>query len=148
MIETTLRATSEKLKPGACSTFGAPRNSSAQKIAKNRSIAATCARLQAARDLTALLLDGERVARVVEACAQPRQPLVAHQHQVALLGLMAGRSGVETGRPVLDGVEAIGRQGVLDRKRRARERLRGKPLDRITVDGVDLCIFGGHRSAC
>ncbi len=40
MIETTLRATSEKLKPGACSTFGAPRNSSAQKTAKNRSITA------------------------------------------------------------------------------------------------------------
>ena len=57
---------------------------------------------------------------------------------------MTGRSGVETGRPVLDGVEAIGRQRVLDRKRRARERLRGKPLDRIAIDRVDFWIFEAH----
>ena len=40
MIDTTLAATSEKLKPGACSTFGGPRNSSALNDEKNRSIAA------------------------------------------------------------------------------------------------------------
>ena len=40
MIDTTFLATSEKLWPAACSTFGGPRNSSAQYSAKNRSIAA------------------------------------------------------------------------------------------------------------
>ena len=40
MIETTFRATSEKLWPSARSTFGGPRSSSAQNSAKNRSIAA------------------------------------------------------------------------------------------------------------
>ena len=40
MIDTTFAATSEKLKPGACSTFGGPRSSSAQNDAKNPSIAA------------------------------------------------------------------------------------------------------------
>ena len=40
MIETTFRATSEKLWPGACSTFGGPRKSSAQNCGKNCSMAA------------------------------------------------------------------------------------------------------------
>ena len=40
MIEITFRDTSEKLWPAACSTFGGPRNSSAQNSAKNVSIAA------------------------------------------------------------------------------------------------------------
>ena len=40
MIDTTLRATSEKLCPGATRIFGGPRNSSAQKAAKKSSIAA------------------------------------------------------------------------------------------------------------
>ena len=40
MIETTLRATSEKLWPGACKTCGGPRNSPVQNCAKKRSIAA------------------------------------------------------------------------------------------------------------
>jgi hypothetical protein len=84
------------------------------------------------------------VACLVEASAQPGQPLVTHQHQVALLGLMAGCGGVEAGRPVLDGVEAIARQGFADRKLRALERLRGKPLHRIAVDGVDFWIFDAH----
>ena len=119
MIETTLRATSEKLKPGACSTFGGPRSSSAQKSAKKRSIAARPSgvrRSPRAASRPSASID-ERVARVVEAGAQPRQPLVAHQHQVALLGLVAGRGRVEAGGPVLDGVEAVGRQRRADRKR-------------------------------
>ena len=56
MIDTTLRATSEKLKPGACSTFGGPRSSSAQKPAKKRSIAARpAARAEVAADGLAAL---------------------------------------------------------------------------------------------
>src|SRR5262245_2877760 len=57
---------------------------------------------------------------------------------------MAGCGGVEAGRPVLDGVEAIARRGFADRKLRALERLRGKPLHRIAVDGVDFWIFDAH----
>src|SRR5262249_49209923 len=113
MIETTLCATSEKLKPGACSTFGAPRNSSATEDREEAFDGrAAFGRAQvAAHGLTALRFDRERVVCVVEAGAQPGQPLVAHQHQIALLGLMTRCGGVEAGRPVLDGVEAIAPRG-------------------------------------
>ena len=87
----------------------------------------------------------ERVARIVESGAQPGQAFVAHQHEIALLGLMPGRRRIESGGPVLDGVEAIARQGLRDGKSCARERLWRKSLDRVAVNGVDLwtCIAHG-----
>jgi hypothetical protein len=88
------------------------------------------------------------VGRLVQAGAQPRQPLVAHQHEVALLGLIAGRIGIEAGGPVLDGVEPIGRQRRADRKLRPLERFGREPLHRIAVDSVDFRIFGGHWLGC
>jgi hypothetical protein len=99
-----------------------------------------------ARGLMAFGLDRECVVRVVEARTQPSQPFVAHQHQVALLGLMAGRGRIEARWSILDGVEAIGWQGLLDRKLRAREGLWRKPLHRIAVDSFNSCIPLGHRS--
>src|SRR6516164_5374094 len=57
---------------------------------------------------------------------------------------MARCGGVEAGRPVLDGVEAIAGQGFVDRKLRALKGLRGKPFDRIAIDGVDFPIFEAH----
>ena len=57
MIDTTFLATSEKLWPSPCSTFGGPRSSSAQKSAKKRSIAArpSVGAQVAARRLAALV---------------------------------------------------------------------------------------------
>src|SRR5262249_7617056 len=54
---------------------------------------------------------------------------------------MAGCGGVEAGRPVLDGGEAIARQAVAGRMLGERGRLRGKPLHRLAVDGVVFWIF-------
>ena len=115
MIDTTFFATSEKLWPGACSTFGGPRSSSAQKPRRMLDRGAALRRAQiAARGLAAFVLDRQRVARVVEAGAQRRQPLVLHQHQKAHLRLIARRRRVEAGRAVLDGIEPVARHGLAD----------------------------------
>jgi hypothetical protein len=72
MIETTLRATSEKLNPGRVQHFRrAPQLVGAEDREESFDHGAACRRAQvAARDLTALHLAGERVAWVVEARAQ------------------------------------------------------------------------------
>src|SRR5262249_46100421 len=57
---------------------------------------------------------------------------------------MAGCGGGGAGRPGLVGGEGGARQGFADRKLGALERLRGKPLHRIAVDGVDFWIFDAH----
>ena len=92
MIETTLAATSEKLWPSACSTFGGPRSSAGMKRRKNASIASrpSSVREVAARGLAAVVADDERVAsRRRSGCRSCGQPLVAHQHQEAGLGQIA-----------------------------------------------------------
>ena len=63
--------------------------------------------------------------------AQRGQPLVAHQHQEAGLGQIAGRRGIEAGRPVLDGIEPVGRQGL------RRPRARRAPAARATAPSPD-----------
>src|SRR5262249_21248314 len=73
----------------------------------------------------------ERVACVVEAGAQPGQPLVAHQHEVALLGLMAGCGGGGGGRAVLGGGEGGGPPGVARRQPSGGERARTAPPSRV-----------------
>ena len=72
MIETTFCATSEKLWPAACSTFGGPRSSSAQNSAKNRLDRGAAFRRAkvAAGGLAVLRADGQRMARLVEGGAQ------------------------------------------------------------------------------
>ena len=82
--------------------------------------------------------------RLVVVGAQRRQPLVAHQHQEALLGEIGRRGGVETAGAVLDGIEPVGRQGRADRKGRARQRLRRQPLHRVAVNGVDPGALVSH----
>src|SRR4029077_2530586 len=156
MIETTLRATSEKLKPGAYSTRGAPRSSSAQNSAKKRSIVArpsgVCRSPRAASRPSSSIAsvrsassrrerkrasrasqgsDRQRAVRALDAGAQPGQPRVAHEHQIALFGLVAGGGVIEAGWSVLDGIEPIGGQRLADRKPGARERLGRKALHRI-----------------
>src|SRR5215468_6587694 len=100
----------------------------------------------ASRVLARLCLDGKRVARLVEPGAQPSEAFVTHQHQIALLGLMPWRGRIESGGPVLDGVEAIPRQGLRHGKRCAREGLWRKSLHRIAVDGLDLWTCIAHAA--
>jgi hypothetical protein len=96
---------------------------------------ATCEGTQiAARRLAAIQIDDQRVADLVEPGAQPGEALVAHQHQVALLGLMARRFRVEAGGAVLNGVEPIGRQRRAHREPGALERLGAQALDRVAPD--------------
>ena len=47
---------------------------------------------------------------VIEAGAQRGEALVAHQHQEAVLGKILRGSRVKADRPVLDGIEPVGRQ--------------------------------------
>ena len=114
MIDTTFLATSEKLWPSPNSTLGGPRSSSGMKRRKKASIASRPSlRAQvAARCLAALPMDGQRVAGLVVVGAQRGQPLVAHQHQEALLGEIGGCRRIEAGGAVLDGIEPVGRQGL------------------------------------
>src|SRR6266404_5650757 len=118
MIETTFLATSEKLWPGAASTFGNPRSSSAQNRAKNPSIAARppgviCEPLPAvpqSRDfsqitpggLRAVLPDHEHLGRIVKMGVKTGQPLVLHQHEEPLLGQISRHRGIKAARPILD----------------------------------------------
>src|SRR5262249_2951887 len=67
-------------------------------------------------------------------------------HQIALLGLMPWCARIESGGPVLDGVEAVPRQGLRHGKRCTREGLGRKSLHRIAVDGVDLCTCIAHAA--
>ena len=130
-------ATSEKLWPGACSILGGPRSSSAQKPAKKCSIAArpSGVRRSPRAASRAVLSDGQRMAGVVKAGAQPRQALVAHQHQEALFRTdrraRPGRSRKgrsrwhRAGRPARSATAKLRRGRGLGRK----------PFHRIAVDG-------------
>jgi hypothetical protein len=84
------------------------------------------------------------VARLVEGGAELGEAGVPHQHQEALLGQIARRRGVETGRSVLDGVHPVERHGLTDRQHRFRQRLGRQPLHRIAVNGADFCGLASH----
>ena len=84
-----------------------------------------------------VLLDGQAMRGVVESGAQPRERLVAHQHQVGDLGQVARHGLVEAGGAVLDGVEPVGRQGGADGQMGSVKRLRRQPLNRVAINGVD-----------
>ena len=91
MIDTTLRATSEKLKPGACRTRGG----SAQLVGAepreerlDRGAALRGAEI-APRRLVPGAGDDEGAARRVEPGLERGQALVAHQHEIVRLGLVA-----------------------------------------------------------
>jgi hypothetical protein len=97
----------------------------------------------AARSLLALGDDAQGMRRIVEAGAQLRQALVAHQHQEALLGEVLGEARVEAGWTVLDGVRAVERQRRAGRERDARQGLWRQSLHRVAVDGLDC--RAGHE---
>ena len=112
MIETTLRATSEKLWSRPDSTFGGPFRSgenSPRRISRWRR---ALRRFEVAAATTSpSLADGQDVGGVVERLSRAGQPLVAHQHQELDFRLPRGRGRVEAARAVLDGVAAVGREG-------------------------------------
>jgi hypothetical protein len=102
MMDTTLRATSEKLWPAAWSTFGGPRSSSAQNAAKNRSTAARPSGVR--RSPRTASRPSAVIASVwvflIEGDAQRRQAPVTHQHEKSALGQIGGmrRGRSRTGR--------------------------------------------------
>ena len=126
---------------GAASTFGGPRRSAGMKRRKNASTASRpslVARSPRAA-LAAVLLDRQRVGRVVVAGAQRRQPLVPHQHQELGLGQMLRGGRVEAGRPVLDRDTSGRRAASAPASSAARgERLGAQALHRIAVDRLDF----------
>ena len=63
----------------------------------------------AASRRAAFPLDRQRMARLVIVGVQRGQPLIAHQHQEALLGEIGRPRRVEAAGAVLDGVEPVGR---------------------------------------
>jgi hypothetical protein len=97
----------------------------------------------AARRLAAGVSDDERAAVVVVARPQPRQGLVPHQHQELDLGLMLRVGGVESGRAVLDRVEAVAWEIGASREVGAQEALRGEPFHRVSVQGDDAQAHDG-----
>ena len=74
---------------------------------------------------------------LVEPRAQPRQALVLHQHEEAGFRQIARRRRIEARGPVLDGVEAVGRQGLALGETRAGERLGRQALHRIAENRFD-----------
>ncbi|MDG9696043.1 hypothetical protein QC281_39040 [Streptomyces sp. DH17] len=95
MMDTTLRATSEKLwSPGGGLQI-------------------------AAGDDLAVLPDGQAVGGVLEPAVEGCQPLIARQHQELDLRLPLGLFGIEPARAVLDGIAAVGGQGLAGPQRDA-----------------------------
>src|SRR5262249_7838859 len=133
MMETTLRATSEKLWPEAWSTLGGPRNSSAQKAAKNCSIAARPSGVPRSPRAAARRRRGsggrvrERMGCWIEGGAQRGEALVAHQHEEAALGQIGGLRRIEARRTVLDSVEPVARDGAAGHKLGGLEPVRAEP---------------------
>ena len=76
--------------------------------------------------------------------AQRGQPLIAHQHQEALLGKIGRGGGVEPAGAVLDGIEPVGRDRLTDRKAGPLQRLRRQSFDRVSIDGVKGSGLGCH----
>ena len=145
MIETTLRATSEKLWPGLVSTFGGPLIWPANRTEKNCSIAARpCGGFEVAlgRD-RAVVADGQHVAGIVEMGLQRRQPFVPLQHQEMRLCQPFGFRRIEARGAVFDGVAAVGRKRLARAQGRAVERLRGEAFDGIAVDTGDFRGWAG-----
>ena len=114
MIDTTFLATSEKLWPSPSEHLGRPAQfvgAIFRQEAFDRRAAFRCAQI-AARGRAPLPMDGQGMACLVVIRMQRRQPLVAHQHQKALLGEIGGRRRVEAAGAVLDGVKPVGRHGL------------------------------------
>src|SRR5262245_50571737 len=82
MIETTLRATSEKLAPSRKNLrrpAQLPRAEGGEEVLDG---GAACQRREVALDgLHAGRADRQHLRRIVEMGSEPRQPLVAHQHE-------------------------------------------------------------------
>src|SRR5581483_5268438 len=93
--------------------------------------------------LAAFGMDGQGMACLVVIGAQCGQPLVAHQHQEALLGEIGRSRGVEAGGPILDGVEPVGRQGLAGFQDSPGQSLRRQAFYGVSVDGLDA--GGGHK---
>ncbi len=86
----------------------------------------------------AVLADSQDVAGIVETGMQGRQPFVPHQHQKVGLRHPFRSRRVEAAGAVFDGVAAVGRQGLADAERDARQRFRRQALDGIAVKAGDL----------
>ncbi len=109
----------------------------------DRRAARSCAQITTS-GLASIRNDGEHAACVVVSGSQPSKALVAHQHEIALLGLVPGCGRVETRRTVLDGKVTVGRERLAHGQRCAIERLRAEPLHRIAIDGMDRRERAGH----
>src|SRR5262245_407446 len=75
--------------------------------------------------------------RVVVMGVEPRQALVAHQHEEADFGEIGRRRRGETGRPVLDGIAAVGRDGFPGLEPGAGQPFGRQALDRVAIDGLE-----------
>src|SRR5215467_7407909 len=51
---------------------------------------------------------------------------------------IGGRGGIKAGQSVFDGVKPVTRNGLAGCQLNAEQQLRTQPLDRVTVDGVDV----------
>ncbi|MGY3618670.1 hypothetical protein ACVJGD_004866 [Bradyrhizobium sp. USDA 10063] len=149
MIETTLRATSEKLWPGAGQDLWRPLDLAGmvdREILFDRR--ASLGGFEVALgDDPAFLAQGQDMARIVELGAQRHQPLVPLQHQEMRFRQPFGLTGIEAARAVLDGVAAVRQQCLAGLEFGPRQRLGGQAFDGIAVDTGDLCRGGGGHQA-
>ena len=101
-------------------------------------------RAATARRCVAIMSHHQRMARLVVARVEPGEALVLHQHQKADFRQIGRRRRIEPARPVLDRVEAVGRQRPPGRKRDALEPIGREALHGIAVDAFDAGRRGFH----
>ncbi|GAA0003235.1 hypothetical protein BRDID11002_32360 [Bradyrhizobium diazoefficiens] len=149
MMETTLRATSEKLwsRPGQDFRWALQlRLEVLGEIALDGGAPGGGLQIAAGDDL-AVLADGQAVGRVLEPAVERSQPLIARQHQKLDFRLPGRRLGIEPARAVLDGVAAVGGQGLADPQGNAGQGFRGEALDGIAVEAGNLGGLAGCHGA-
>ena len=130
MIETTLRATSEKLWPSAGQHLRRTLDRSGVAVGEKpldggAALGGFEIALSGDRAVPA---DGQDVARIVEMGVQRRQPFVPHQHQEMGLQHPLRIGGIEAAGAVFDGIAAVGRKGLADGQRDPAAAVPGKGL--------------------
>jgi hypothetical protein len=93
----------------------------------------------------AVVVNGEDVGRIIELGPQAGQPSIPHQHQEVRFRQPFRLGRVETGGAVLDGVAAVGQKSLAGAQLGAAELFRGQALDGIAIDPSDPGGKGGRR---